>query len=143
MDLTTRAGTGGNLSSPFRQDGLYGITMSDSGLPGWATFEKGRALVPLHLLDANPHPVTLDISGSIGRFNLTVPTFADITIHGTQPYIPEEDLLKPVVDHGQDPLAVSQMGSAGEHHAEVALPIEAVGRQRGGLREGLHGVDAL
>ena len=98
LDMTTREGTGGNLSSPFRQDGLYGITMSDSGQPGWATFEKGRALIPVHLLDANPSPVTLDISGSIGRFNLTVPTFADITVRGTQPYIPEEDLLKPVAD---------------------------------------------
>jgi len=38
--------------------------------------------LPLHLNDPNPHPVTLDISGSINSFELAVPTFASITVSG-------------------------------------------------------------
>jgi hypothetical protein len=41
---------------------LTGITMSDSGLPGWASFEQGHALTPLHLND--PNPVTVDNHGA-------------------------------------------------------------------------------
>jgi hypothetical protein len=59
---------------------LTGITMSDSGLPGWNTFAQGHAITPLHLDD--PNPVTLDISGDIDSFGLTVPTFAHIKVDG-------------------------------------------------------------
>ena len=65
---------------------LTGITMSDSGSTDYNTFANGHAAVPLHLNDPNPQPVLLDISGSIGTFSLTVPTFADITVEGTQPF---------------------------------------------------------
>jgi filamentous hemagglutinin family protein len=77
---------GGNLVGAVQSDSskLAGITMSDSGLPGWSTFQNGDALLPLHLND--PNPVTLDISGSIGSFGLDVPTYAQITVEATQPY---------------------------------------------------------
>ena len=81
--ITTR--DAGNLVGVAQATSLTGITMSDSGLPGWATFEQGHAITPLHLHDANP--VTLNISGSIGSFGLTVPTFAEIQVDGTQPFI--------------------------------------------------------
>ncbi len=83
LQITTR--DGGNLVGVAQATSLTGITMSDSGLPGWATFEQGHALSPLHLHD--PNPVTLHISGSIGSFGLTVPTFAQIQVDGTQPFI--------------------------------------------------------
>ncbi|MGD0615710.1 MAG: filamentous hemagglutinin family protein, partial [Verrucomicrobiota bacterium] len=84
LQITTR--DGGNLAGAVQSDSskLVGITMSDSGLPGWSTFQNGDALVPLHLND--PNPVILDISGSIGSFGLEVPTFAQITVEATQPY---------------------------------------------------------
>ena len=75
---------GGNLSGVVNLTVPTGITMSDSGLPGFATFAKGHAVTPLHLND--PNPVTVDVAGSIGNFSLTVPTFADITVGGTQPF---------------------------------------------------------
>ena len=78
LSIVTR--DGGDLVGTALAAGLTGITMSDSGLPGWATFEQGHASTPLHLND--PNPVTLDISGSIESFSLTVPTFADIAIAG-------------------------------------------------------------
>ncbi|MEY2466836.1 MAG: hypothetical protein QOD03_1357, partial [Verrucomicrobiota bacterium] len=71
---------GGNLAGALSATSLTGITISDSGLPGWATFGQGHALTPLHLNDANP--VTLDISGNIQSFGLTVPTFANIMVAG-------------------------------------------------------------
>lgn len=86
LQITTR--NGGNLTGQVQSDSskLVGITMSDSGLPGWSTFQNGDALVPLHLNDPDLTPVTLNISGSIGSFGLDVPTFAQITVDGTQPY---------------------------------------------------------
>ncbi len=78
LHLTTR--DGGNLVGAGQTSGLTGITMSDSGLPGWATFGQGHATTPLHLND--PNPVTLDISGGIQSFRLTIPTFANIAIGG-------------------------------------------------------------
>jgi filamentous hemagglutinin family protein len=86
LQITTRAG--GNLvgAVPGGSTALTTITMSDSGLPGWNSIVSGgHALTPLHRND--PNPVTLDISGSIGSFGLDVPTFAQITVHGTAPYI--------------------------------------------------------
>ena len=78
LSIVTR--DGGNLTGAASATALTGITMSDSGLPGWATFEQGHALTPLHLND--PNPVTLDISGNIQSFGLTVPTFANISVGG-------------------------------------------------------------
>ena len=78
--LTIITRDGGNLTGAVQGTTLTGITMSDSGLPGWSTFGQGHANTPLHLND--PNPVTLDISGSIESFGLTVPTFANITVGG-------------------------------------------------------------
>ena len=78
--LTIVTRDGGNLTGTVQGTSLTGIVMSDSGLPGWATFAQGHANTPLHL--NNPNPVTLDISGSIESFGLTVPTFANITVGG-------------------------------------------------------------
>jgi filamentous hemagglutinin family protein len=78
LQITTR--DGGSLTGAQEQNNLVGITMSDSGLPGYGTFAQGHALTPLHLDD--PNPVTLNISGDINTFGLTVPTFADITVQG-------------------------------------------------------------
>ncbi len=78
LHITTR--DGGSLVGAASATSLTGITMSDSGLPGWATFAQGHALTPLHLND--PNPVTLDISGDIQSFGLTVPTFAQVNVAG-------------------------------------------------------------
>jgi filamentous hemagglutinin family protein len=78
LHILTR--NGGNLTGTQQQSALTGITMSDSGLPGWSTFAQGHAITSLHLNDT--HPVTLDISGSFQSFSLTVPTFADIRVGG-------------------------------------------------------------
>ena len=80
LEITTRAG-GNLIGAPAPSTTvLNGITMSDSGSAGWSTFATSHAATPLHLND--PNPVTLDISGSIESFGLTVPTFADITVGG-------------------------------------------------------------
>jgi len=78
LQITTTGG--GNLTGAFQQGTLVGISMSDSGLPGYETFAQGHALTPLHLND--PNPVVLNISGSLNSFGLTVPTFAQITVAG-------------------------------------------------------------
>jgi len=78
LQITTR--DGGNLTGLQEQTTLIGITMSDSGLPGYATFAQGQASTPLYL--NNPNPVALNISGDINSFGLTVPTFAVITVGG-------------------------------------------------------------
>ena len=78
LTITTR--DGGNLTGAVLGTSLTGITMSDSGVPVIATFAQGYANTPLHLND--PNPVTLNISGSIESFGLTVPTFANITVGG-------------------------------------------------------------
>ena len=86
LQITTR--DGGNLVGAVQNDStkLVTITMSDSGLPDWnSIINNGHAIAPLHLNDLNP--VTLDISGSIGSFGLDVPTFAQITVDGTKPYV--------------------------------------------------------
>ncbi|MDB6129510.1 MAG: Filamentous hemagglutinin family outer membrane protein, partial [Verrucomicrobiales bacterium] len=79
LHIVTR--DGGNLTGAPSATSLTGITMSDSGLPGWATLGQGHALKPWHLNDATP--ITLDISGSIESFGLIVPTFADIHVLGS------------------------------------------------------------
>ena len=48
-----------------------------------------------------------------------------------------------VVDHRQDPLAVTEMRCASEQHAQVARRVQAAGRLGGCFGERLHGVDAL
>ena len=76
---------GGNFTGVVNNTVPTGITMSDSGLPGYAYFGAGyHATTPLHLNDSNP--VTLDVAGSIANFSLVVPTFADITVGGTQSF---------------------------------------------------------
>lgn len=70
----------GNLTGTVVNTASSGIVMSDSGLPGYSTFAGGHAVTPLHLND--PHPVVVEVGGTIANFNLTVPTFADITIDG-------------------------------------------------------------
>jgi filamentous hemagglutinin family protein len=78
LNIVTRAG--GNLSGTAGATTLTGITMSDSGSTDYNTFATGHAATPLHLND--PNPVTLNISGSIESFSLTVPTFATINVQG-------------------------------------------------------------
>jgi hypothetical protein len=78
LQITTSGG--GNLTGAYQQGTLAGITMSDSGLPGYETFADGHALAPWHLDD--PNPVLVSISGSVNSFSLTVPTFAQITVAG-------------------------------------------------------------
>jgi filamentous hemagglutinin family protein len=80
LQIITR--DGGDLSGAVNASSttLTGITMSDSGSASWTTFATGHAATPPHLND--PNPVTLDISGSIENFGLTVSTFADITVGG-------------------------------------------------------------
>ncbi|HEX9045836.1 MAG TPA: hypothetical protein VF988_02315, partial [Verrucomicrobiae bacterium] len=80
--LTIITRNGGNLSSAVTTGStvLNGITMSDSGSAAYADFAAGHAATPLHLHD--PHPVMVDISGSINSFSLVVPTFAAINVVG-------------------------------------------------------------
>jgi len=78
LQITTR--DGGDLSGTQQQTTLTGIVMSDSGLPGYASFLGGNALTPLY--KENPNPVTLNISGDIDSFGLTVPTFAHVSVTG-------------------------------------------------------------
>jgi filamentous hemagglutinin family protein len=78
LQITTR--DGGDLSGTQQQTTLTGIVMSDSGLPGYSTFLSGHALTPLY--ENNLNPVTLNITGDIDSFGLTVPTFAQITVAG-------------------------------------------------------------
>ena len=87
LSITTR--NGGNLTGKLTAGStvLTGITMSDSGSTDYTTFSSGHAAVLLHLNDPNPQPVLVDVSGSIGNFSLTVPTFADITVDATQPFV--------------------------------------------------------
>jgi filamentous hemagglutinin family protein len=90
LQITTS--NGGNLTGAVQSDSteLVGITMFGSTLTDWNSiknFLAGETSTDtlLHLND--PNPVTLDISGSIGSFGLDVPTYAQITVDGTQPYI--------------------------------------------------------
>jgi filamentous hemagglutinin family protein len=79
LGITTTGG--GSLNGAFLQGTLVGITMSDSSLPAYSTFAQGHAVIPLHLND--PNPVGVTVSGGINSFNLTVPTFADISVTGS------------------------------------------------------------
>jgi filamentous hemagglutinin family protein len=85
LNLTTRGG--GNLSGAVTpgSTALTGITMSDSDSTDYRTFTSGHATTPLHLND--PNPVRLDISGSIGSLALKVPTFAEITVAASKPFV--------------------------------------------------------
>jgi filamentous hemagglutinin family protein len=80
LQITTRNGGDLNGAVTANSTTLAGITMSDSGSASWTTFANGHAATPLHLND--PNPVTLDISGEINSFGLTVPTFAQINVAG-------------------------------------------------------------
>jgi filamentous hemagglutinin family protein len=79
LQITTTAG--GNLVGALQSLALTGITMSDSGLPGYSDFLTGHASTPWHI--NNPNPVVVNISGDIDSFGLTVPTFAQITVAGS------------------------------------------------------------
>ena len=80
LQITTSSG--GDLAGVFQLGNLpTGITMSGSGLPGYAGFGFGFASTPLHLND--PNPVVVDISGGINSFSLSVPTFAQIAVAGS------------------------------------------------------------
>jgi len=92
LSITTL--NGGDLSGAVTAGSttLVGITMSGSGPPTGAEKYEYQAIqnydqatIPLHLND--PNPVVLDISGSIGSFQLNVPTFAEITVDSTAPYV--------------------------------------------------------
>jgi filamentous hemagglutinin family protein len=83
LQIITR--DGGSLSSivsgaASATPTLNGITMSDSDSTDYTTFASEHDYI--HLNDANPHPVYLDISGDINSFSLTVPTFAEINVVG-------------------------------------------------------------
>lgn len=80
LQIVTR--DGGDLSGALSQNStvLNGIIMSDSGASSWTTFADGHASTPLYL--NNPNPVTVNVSGSIDSFGLTVPTFAQINVVG-------------------------------------------------------------
>jgi filamentous hemagglutinin family protein len=80
LQIITRDGGDLNGAVTASSTTLTGITMSDSGSASWTTFANGHAATPLHLND--PNPVTLDISGDINSFGLTVPTFAQINVAG-------------------------------------------------------------
>jgi hypothetical protein len=91
--LTIITRDGGDLSGAVVSGStvLNGITMSDSASSDYTTFSSEHDNI--HLNDPNVEndpnfkPVYLDISGSIGSFGLTVPTFADITVESTKPFI--------------------------------------------------------
>jgi len=85
LSIVTR--DGGNLSGAVVSGStvLNGIIMSDSASGDYTTFASEHDNI--HQYDPNPQPVYLDISGSIGSFSLTVPTFADITVESTQPFV--------------------------------------------------------
>ena len=85
LSIITR--DGGNLSGAVASGStvLSGITMSDSASSDYTTFLSEHD--DIHLDDPNPQPVYLHISGSIGSFSLTVPTFADITVESTAPFV--------------------------------------------------------
>ena len=79
--LAIRTRDGGSLSGTPIQGGLTTLTMSDSGLPGYATFGSSHAVVPLHLKD--PGKVEIDVSGDIYNLALVVPMAADIHVSGS------------------------------------------------------------
>ncbi|MBW8864560.1 MAG: filamentous hemagglutinin N-terminal domain-containing protein, partial [Verrucomicrobia bacterium] len=91
LSIITR--DGGNLSGAVLAGStvLNGITMSDSVVNDYTTYSSEHDNIhqsdPNVQNDANFKPVYLDISGSIGSFGLTVPTFADITVEGTKPFV--------------------------------------------------------
>ncbi|MDR3456118.1 MAG: filamentous hemagglutinin N-terminal domain-containing protein [Verrucomicrobiae bacterium] len=102
LSLITR--NGGNLTGAIVLDSngkpstvLNGITMSDSASGDYTTFSSEHDNI--HLNDPNVaadpkfKPVYLDVSGSIGSFSLSVPTFADLTVESTQPYLSPDDTL--------------------------------------------------
>jgi len=78
LQIITR--DGGSLRGRQQDAKLIGITMSDSALPDWATFERGQAFFPLHLNDTAP--VELNLSGGIENFSLVVPKLAHIAVAG-------------------------------------------------------------
>jgi filamentous hemagglutinin family protein len=78
LELVTH--DGGSLIGRQVQSVLVGITMSDSGLPGYATFAEGHAVTPLHAGSAEA--VVADISGGVRNFALTVPLAAHVQVAG-------------------------------------------------------------
>jgi len=85
LQITTR--DGGNLTGVVASGTPASIVMSDGDPANYLTFAEGPGSTLQHLNDPNLDPVVLDISGSIGNFKLVVPTFAQITVDGQQPFI--------------------------------------------------------
>ena len=91
LSIVTR--DGGDLSGAVVAGStvLNSIIMSDSASGVYTTFASEHDNIHLndpHVEnDPNFKPVYLDISGSIGSFSLTMPTFADITVEGTKPFV--------------------------------------------------------
>ena len=79
--LTIQTRDHGSLSGTPVMGGLTTLTVSDSGLPGYATFASGHAVVPLHL--DGPGKVAVDVSGDINNLALVVPTAANIHVSGS------------------------------------------------------------
>jgi len=80
LQIVTRDGGDLNGAVFAGSTALTGIVMSDSGSSDYTTFAAGHAITPLHLNDSSP--VTVDVSGDISSFGLTVPTFARINVVG-------------------------------------------------------------
>lgn len=87
LQIVTRDGGDLTGAAAASSTSLIGITMSDAGPPGGNEFYEYQAIqngdhasTPIDL--DNPNPVTVDISGSIESFGLTVPTFAQINVVG-------------------------------------------------------------
>jgi hypothetical protein len=80
LNIVTR--NGGNLNGAVVAGStvLNGITMSDSSSSDYTTYANEHDNI--HLQDPNLNPVSLDISGGMNSFSLTVPTFANITVQG-------------------------------------------------------------
>ena len=76
LNITTR--NGGSLTGNSTSVALTGITMSDGDPTDYTTFALGHGDTPLHADD--PSPVVVNVTGNIDTFNLTVPTFAEITV---------------------------------------------------------------
>ena len=75
-----------------------------------------------------------------GRPLLDLPARAH---HAAGPATDQVARLEMLVNRRQDPLAVTQVGSPGEHQAQVAGRIQRPGGFPGGIRERLDRVEAL
>ena len=79
LSITTH--DGGDLRGRQLGATLTGITISDSGMPDFNSFQDGHARIPRHLND--PDRVMVDIAGGIENFSLSVPTAASVSVGGS------------------------------------------------------------